>query len=261
LRLPAESLPAPATGEAPAQHPLVPALQYAMRAYHYARDNVRDYTCLIIKRERIEGDLRDAEYIKARVRTEHVGPGQVAQPYSVFLSFVAPARAKGRKVLYVAGRNDNQMLVRNGGRHFNFVTVKIDPNSEAAMKETLVPITKVGFASVTESLIGLIQHDMERDPAATNTRVKFYRRSKVNDRICTRISVVHPQADPGLGFAEANVYVDDELHVPIRVEALTWPRRSGEPKPLMFEYTYTDLRLNVGLTDADFRPSLLEQAR
>ncbi len=164
-------------------------------------------------------------------------------------------------MLYVEGRNDNKMLVRNGGKRFSYVTVKLDPNSDAALSESLVPITGIGFASVTESLIGLIRQDIERDPGGTNTKVKFFRRAKINGRVCTRISVLHPTPDPVLEFAEANVYVDDELHVPIRIEALIWPKTTGEAKPLLFEYTYTDLRLNVGLTDADFRSSLLDGTR
>jgi hypothetical protein len=259
LRVPAETLPVPSGVPAGGRHPLDAALQFAERAFRYAHDNVRDYTCLLVKRERIEGDLRDTQYMQARVRTALVQNGRVVQPLSVFLTFQGPAQIKGRKVLYVEGRYDNKMLVRNGGKRFNYITVKVDPNGEAALRESLVPITQIGFASITESLITLIKRDMERDPAARNTKVKFYRNAKINDRVCTRISVLHPQPDPTLEFAEANVFVDDQLHVPIRIEASLWPRAPGEAKPLLFEYTYTDLRLNVGLTDDDFRASLLEQ--
>ncbi len=222
---------------------------------------MRDYSCLLIKRERIDGDLLDMQYIQARVRTEVAENGRVVQPYSVFLEFQAPSKIKGRKVLFVQGRNDNKMLVRNGGKRFNYLTVKVDPNSDAALRESLVPITGIGFASVTDSLIKLIQQDIERDPLGTNTKVKFFRNAKINGRVCTRISVLHPKPDPVLEFAEANVFVDDELHVPIRVEALVWPRTAGDVKPLLFEYTYTDLRLNVGLSDEDFRTSLMDRKR
>ncbi len=261
LRVTAESLPSPQVSAGTKKHPLEPALQFALRAYQYAQDHVRDYSCLLIKRERIDGDLQDVQYIQIQVRTEVVQNGRTVQPYSVFLDFQGPAKIKGRKVLYVEGRNDNKMLVRNGGKRFNYVTVKVDPNSDAAMRETLVPITGIGFASVTDSLIGLIRQDMQRDPLGTNTKVKFFRRAKINGRVCTRISVLHPNPDPVLEFAEANVFVDDELHVPIRIEALIWPQRAGEAKPLLFEYTYTELRLNIGLTDADFRTSLLDRSR
>ena len=261
LRVTAESLPSPPGASATKRHPLDAALQFAQRAYQHAQDQVRDYSCLLIKRERIEGDLHDMQYIQARVRTEVAEDGQTVQPYSVFLEFQGPAKIKGRKVLYVQGHNDNKMLVRNGGKRFNYVTVKVDPSSEAALRESLVPITGIGFASVTDSLITLIRKDMERDPSGANTKVKFFRHAKINGRVCTRISVLHAKPDPVLEFAEANVFVDDELHVPIRIEALLWPTTTGDAKPLLFEYTYTELQLNVGLTDADFRTNLLDRAR
>jgi uncharacterized protein DUF1571 len=261
LRLPMQQSPDHSAPDAPKRHPLESALQFAARAYRHAQDYVRDYTCVIVKRERIEGELRDTQYIQTRVRTELAQNGRVVQPYSVFLNFLGPAKIKGRKVLYVQGRYENKMLVRNGGKRFNYITVKVDPNSETALRESLVPVTGIGFASVTESLITLIQQDIQRDPLAANTKVKFFRNAKINDRVCTRILVLHPQPDPSLEFAEANVYVDDELHVAIRVEASLWARSPGDVKPLLFEYTYTDLRLNVGLTDDDFRISLLERTR
>ena len=61
-----------------------------------------------------------------------------------------------------------------------------------------------------------------------------------------------------MGFSSADVYVDDELHVPIRLEAYAWPLRPNGPAQLLFEYTYEDLQINVGLTSADFQPSLLQ---
>jgi hypothetical protein len=86
----------------------------------------------------------------------------------------------------------------------------------------------------------------------------FYKNAKVNQRTCTRISVRHPELNPDLGFSSADVYVDDELHVPIRLEAYAWPQRPNGPPQLLFEYTYEDLQTNVGLTSADFLPSLLQ---
>jgi hypothetical protein len=42
--------------------------------------------------------------------------------------------------------------------------------------------------------------------------------------------------------------------VPIRYAAWTWPEKAGEEPPLLEEYTYVDMKLNVGLTDKDFDP-------
>jgi hypothetical protein len=260
-RLPLDNLSETVPAQPSERHPLVPAMDMAVKAYQYAQDHVHDFTCVLIKRERIDGNLLDPQIVQTRVRADWADAGRRAQPYSVFLNFLSPPLVRGRKVLFIEGRNDNKMLERNGGKLFNYMTFKLDPESEAAMRQTLVPITRMGFANVTELLISLIQQDMRRDPLALNTKVSFYRNAKVNDRVCTRIMVTHPQPDPILEFAEGNVFVDDELHVPIRIEAAAWPSQMGESKPPLFEYTLTQLQLNVGLTDADFQVSLLDGSR
>ncbi len=53
-------------------------------------------------------------------------------------------------------------------------------------------------------------------------------------------------------FHVAQIYVDDELNLPIRYEAYDWPAEEGGKPQLTEEYTYLNLKLNNGFTDADF---------
>jgi hypothetical protein len=246
------------TARAIAKHPLFPALQFAAGVADQIHKQVHDYTCILIKRERIEDQLQDFQTMQVRLRCGRIADGQAAVPFSVFLEFIAPSKIRGRKVLFVAGENGDKMLARNGGKRFNFVILKIDPLSEASTRESLVPITEMGFENMTRMLMRLLKENIQRDPSGANSRLAFYRNAKVNERTCTRISVRHPEPSPELGFSSADVYVDDELHVPIRLEAYAWPLRPNGPAQLLFEYTYEDLQLNVGLTSADFLPSLLQ---
>ena len=183
--------------------------------------------------------------------------GQPAIPFSVYLEFLGPTKIRGRKVLYVAGQNHGKMLARNGGKRFNYVIVRIDPRSDAAMRESLVPITEMGFENMTRILIRLLDENIKHDPAGTNSHLAFYKNAKVNDRNCTRIVGHTSGAEQRARLHSADVFVDDQLHIPIRLQAYGWPTRPDGPKPLLFEYTYEDLRLNVGLTDADFTIGLL----
>ena len=68
-----------------------------------------------------------------------------------------------------------------------------------------------------------------------------------------------PGARAHLTFHIAEVYVDDELHVPIRVEGYDWPESGSSDPVLLEEYSFTRLRLNVGLKDSDFSPALVER--
>ena len=53
-------------------------------------------------------------------------------------------------------------------------------------------------------------------------------------------------------FHMARIFVDKELNLPIRYESYDWPKEPGGPPELMEEYTYLNLKLNNGFTDADF---------
>ena len=240
-------------------HPLLPAVDYARTVADDLHRHVRDYTCILIKRERIQDRLQDFQSMRVRLRVARPAvDNSPAVPLSVYLDFLGPPKIRGRKVLFVAGQNNGKMLARNGGKRFNYVIVRIDPRSDAALRESLVPISEMGFENMTQILIRLLDENIRHDPSGGNSHLAFYKNAKVNDRTCTRIAVSHPEQNAALGFNTADVFVDDELHIPIRLQAYGWPTRPDGPRPLLFEYTYEDIRLNVGLTSADFTIGLLE---
>lgn len=237
-------------------HPLARALLFATAHRDFVDEQVKDFSCVLAKRERINGRLRDYEYLRTNVRREQQN-GDETIPFAVYVEFLAPKKLVGRKVLYVEGRNDNKMLVRNGGARFGHVIVNISPTSDAALRESRYPITELGLDNVVSRLIDQAKHDIIADPDAKNTEVVFYRDAEIDGRVCTQIRVTHPTEDHVFDFHQANIYVDDELHVPLRVESYTWPKEAGEPALLMEEYTYMKLKLNVGLTDRDFSEDLV----
>lgn len=242
----------------PEKHPLAPALDFATARHDWIRKHIRDYTCRVTKRERIEGKLQDFQYIDAKVRREQENDGRVISPMSVFLKFLAPTAVEDRRVLYIEGANDGKMLVRRGGPRFGYLTVTIEPDGEAARRESMRPINQLGFDEATRSLIQRMEDDMAIDPTGENTRVEFFTHAKVGDRSTTHVRVVHPRQQKELEFYQADVYIDDALHVPVRLEVQVWPAKEGEEPQLLAEYNYTNIRFNVGLRDADFAPDLLK---
>ena len=106
-------------------------------------------------------------------------------------------------------------------------------------------------------MIHVLKLHTRTDPAEI-LRVHRIAGAKLNHRSCTVIRVVHPAKQDGLQFHEANVFVDDQLHVPVRVDFSDWPARYRDPSPrLIAEYTYTNLQLNVDLADIAFDPARL----
>ncbi len=73
---------------APGKHPLDPALAEAFRIAAYIRKNVKDYTCVIVKQERIGGTLNPQEFMAAKIRQ---------QPFSVYVKFLRPDSEKGAR--------------------------------------------------------------------------------------------------------------------------------------------------------------------
>jgi hypothetical protein len=69
---------------------------------------------------------------------------------------------------------------------------------------------------------------------------------------CTCLQVLHPQRRPELDFHVARIFIDDRLGIPVRYEAYDWPAAEGSQPQLIEAYTYLDVQVNVGLTDADF---------
>jgi hypothetical protein len=241
-----------ALAEEPTKHPLAWTLAYASSSSEYIRENVRDYECRLIKRERMDGKLQLHHFVDVKVRCEQRIDGEVVKPMAVFMRFLAPAKVKDRRILFVEGENDGKMSVRKGGISFKNVTLNIDPASDAAKRESNYPITNIGFDKIMERLIEVATADIKSDPTAANTVVSHFRNAKINNRVCTHLRVVHPEQGEGVLFHEAELYIDSELRVPIRLVVYGFPESDGAEKPVLEEYSYVDLKLNVGLTDEDF---------
>jgi hypothetical protein len=223
------------------EHPLEPVLRMARDGLTRVDRDIVDYTCTLVKRERIGGKLGDYEYMYTKVRHK---------PFSVYMYFLGPDAVKGREVIFVAGQNNGKLIAHESGVRGLIGRVHLDPGSALAMKGQLYPITEVGIRTLTQRLIEVGEHDKQFGEC----EVQYFQGAKVQDRVCTCLQVVHPVPRREFRFHLARVYIDDELQLPIRYEAYEWPQqRDGRPV-LQEEYTYTKLKVNVGLTDADFDP-------
>jgi hypothetical protein len=224
-----------------AQHPLIPAIERAKAALTNIDANIKGYSCTLVKRERVDGTLLEPEYLFTKVRHN---------PFSVYMFFVGPKSKKGQEALYVAGQNQGKLVGHAGGGPIRLAlpTVNLDPESSLAMRGNRYPITEVGIRTLCARLIEVAENDVKYGECTVN----WYKNAKVAGRTCTCLQVVHPVRRSTFTFNVARVYIDDELNIPIRYEAYDWPTRAGGKPQLIEEYTYTNLKLNPGFTDADF---------
>ncbi len=213
-----------------------------LRLLAQARENfakVRDYSCTMIKRERLNGQLSPDNIILMKVRN---------QPFSVYLRWVEPKAMVGQEVCYVAGKNEGKMRVKSPGLLGAVGFVSLDPNDERARKSSRHTITEAGIGNLLDRY--QTGWEAERKLNQTQVRIGEY---EYNKRRCTRVETslkVNPEGK--LPYQRTVVYFDKELGLPIRVECYDWPRLAGEAGELVEVYSYVNLKLNVGLPEDVF---------
>jgi hypothetical protein len=222
---------------------LAPALDEPMRLLQDARQsyqNVRDYTCTLVKRERLQGQLEPEQVLTMKCRQ---------QPFSVYLRWHEPRNLAGQEACYVAGRHNGMMRVHSAGLLGAVGFVSLDPRDPRAQKNSRHSITEAGFGNLIESCARAWEAD--RRLGKTQVRVAEYEFAK---RRCTRVELTRADSAGGqLPVYRTVLYLDKETRLPVRVEAYDWPRKGGSPDGELIEvYSYVDLRFNVGLTDNDF---------
>jgi hypothetical protein len=225
-------------GEA-GEHPLMPALRWAREGLP-GIEKIHDYTATLIKRERIGANLGEHQCIAIKVRHK---------PFSVYLNFLAPADLKGQECMFIEGTNNGKMWAHGTGiKEKMFGTVSLNPDGNMAMAGQRYPLTQIGILNLTRRLIEVAETDVKYGEC----EVKYFKGAKINDRICTCTQVVHPLPRKNFLFNVARIFVDDNLNIPVRYEAYDWPKAAGGAPELIEEYTYLNMRLNVGLGDQDF---------
>ena len=201
---------------------------------------VHDYTCTFFKRERIDGKLYAPHIMSMKARTK---------PASLYFKFIQPN--PGREAIYVHGHNNNKIVAHDVGiGRIVAGTMHLDPKGDMAMDENRHPVTEAGLGT----MIDLVKDRWDTELHPGESVILFHPQAKVGDRTCLMVESIHPRRSPDFLFHKVKLYVDKELNLPIRFEAYDWPKTPGSEPELIEEYTYVNLKLNVGLKDRDFDP-------
>src|SRR5262249_6246609 len=102
---PSVSITAPASTAPTATSPMDEPLRLLADA-RQAFAGVRAYSCLFVKRERINGPLQPEQVTQMLCRNE---------PFAVHLKWVEPRSSAGQEVCYAAGQNQGMVRVRGAG--------------------------------------------------------------------------------------------------------------------------------------------------
>jgi hypothetical protein len=200
---------------------------------------VNDYSCTLIKRERIRGKLTPNHVIVLKVRMT---------PFSVNMLWKEPRALEGQEVCWVEGKNHGNMRVKPSGLLGAIGFVSLEPTDERAKRTSnhLVSDTGIGWL-IEEFGTGWEQ---ERKLDQTQLRVGTYEYAK---RRCTRVEATHANSAGGAFRHYRNVvYFDQKTNLPIRVENYDWPKTPGDQGELAEMFSYVNVHLNVGIPDSTF---------
>lgn len=195
---------------------------------------IRDYRCTFLKQERIHGTTGAEQEVQVKF---------LDKPFSVVMQWVRNAPI-GDRALYIEGKNDNMMLVHPRGALGKLLgTVKKAPDSPEAMANTLRPITQFGFKRGLQALLVVYEKAAQRG----DLKSTFLGYATVAGR---RTLVLERTLPPNDDYPAARTmtYIDAQLLVPISVEAWDWEGVQ------ISRYTFDNVQINVGLTEADFTP-------
>jgi hypothetical protein len=236
------------------EHPLLPVLRYALQTHGQLAAKVRDYKCRLVKRERKDGRLLLNEVMDLKLRQPGAEPGGTAVPMAVYLKWYTPNKIEGREVVWTQGKNYNNLMATKGGEgNLKTFTLTVPLKSPRAMERTNYPISEIGMLNLAERLIQDGVKHMEID-SRRECQVRVADGAKIDGRLCRYIEVVFPMEREGIRFHKAQIFVDQELQMPVRYASYAWPKEAGAEPPLLEEFTYVKVKLNVGLSDEDFNP-------
>jgi hypothetical protein len=240
---------------------------------------IRDTTMTLVKRELRETRMEPDETIVIKWQ----------RPQRIYLHAIAGPH-EGQEVLYSPGWNKNRIKVHKGS--FPDLTLNLDPYGNLAMAHSHHPVPEISLVRLIERIAANIKRLREKAAGtiAFSGHEALFGRGVVKIEISTPPTGVSPTLEKGQtlwdlarstgqsmyvilhanrarGWTEADhprpgdavivpdfyasrmtLWIDDELHVPLQVDLYDHEGHLYE------HYEHRDVKLNVGLGDADFDP-------
>ncbi len=199
---------------------------------------IRDYACILYKWDDTNtiADGRDVMQIKLR-----------EEPYSIYSKSIYPERHTGREWLYWDGHYENYVVIFSGKGAFNR-TLALKPDDSGIKNCATRSILQLGFRRLLEELVEI----SENEANFRNTVIRYYPQANVGERACYALEVTFPEFTEVADFYRIQIYVDQELDLPIQLVIYDWPEEEGKPAEVRESYTYVITHLNPGFSDEDF---------
>lgn len=215
--------------------------------------SVKDYRCTMVKQELLSSGMSPEQEIEVLHRLD---------PYSVVLHYTRNPGAASRAI-YVDNRwidadaSDPSLRPlavcepENAAAKLLLNSIKMPIHGAMAKRAARRAIDEFGFHRTLDLLIQYCQYAQARN----ELRLTFCGDSRFDGRDVwvLKRSLPYTGEDGPYPDRTARVFVDKEYRVPIAVYC--YSDDDEKPENLLGKYEYRNIRLNVGLTDADFEPA------
>lgn len=215
---------------------LVAKMEELLNKMMTATEKVQDYTCIFTKQEFVKNKLRRMETIFMKHRKK---------PHSVYMKWIKKPN-KSRECLYCEGRYGNKLQAHEGRGLKSLVgTLSLNPEGRSAMKGNRHPITEAGIFNT----IYKIKKDFElaKEHPEHNVLYERFEEKEILGQPSICVHIIQPK-DMKYGYYafKAEIGIHQKLHLPVSVKIWDVTER------LVEFYTYSEYKINVGLTERDF---------
>jgi outer membrane lipoprotein-sorting protein len=194
-----------------------------------AYEKVNDYTALYHKGDHLRGEVLPEEIVYIKFK----------KPFKMYMKWLKGPH-EGREAIYVHGMNKNKMIGHEGGL-LGVLNWRLDPRGKIAMRGQLHPVTDLGVGRLIEIIAG----DAKKGAAAKELKLIYLGEEEIYGRKVWHIRMeLPPKKDYYSPMSDG--WIDEESHLPLKA-ILYGPK--GE---FIESFGYSDLKLNPGLSDAEF---------
>jgi outer membrane lipoprotein-sorting protein len=198
-------------------------------------EQLKDFTCTLEKKINKKGVL----YYDPEIQVKFKRPGHYYFKWG-------KGEFEGQEVIYVKGKNNNRILGHVGGI-FRFITLRLNPEGSIAMKRHHHSLNNSGM----QKIFNILNNSYTRHIKTGTGIIELTGEGMIDNRAAWVIRAEFPE---NMGYYNAKIllYMDKEHMLPIKVTVYDWSDVIYE------EYTFHNLKLDVGLNEKDFDPDNYE---
>jgi hypothetical protein len=195
--------------------------------------------------------LRD-EVISNELQQNHLRLTVAHQPFSVCMEWIEPALKKGRKAIYVEGKNGNKMVVKQ-----LVVKMNLDPSESIKRKESRHTILEAGLQNMVNRFVKAWEEEREKNETHvtySDSEVQVIVQGKPKTYACRCVDCSHPpETQDKYAFGRVKLFFDKATGLPVRMEGFDWPTAAIKEGRLLEKYTYIDVQSDPAPQAADFQ--------